>query len=50
MVAAAFAERNMDFADALHLGRSARCDALATFDRKPSTAAKAAGFDHVREA
>jgi predicted nucleic-acid-binding protein len=27
-------ERGMDFADALHLGRSRRCEALVTFDRR----------------
>ena len=26
------AERGMDFADALHLGAAARCEALLTFD------------------
>ena len=28
------AERGMDFADALHLGAAARCDAMLTFDRR----------------
>ena len=28
------AERGMDFADALHLGAAARCEALLTFDRR----------------
>ena len=28
------AENGMDFADALHLGAAARCDALLTFDRR----------------
>ncbi len=28
------AEAGMDFADALHLGAAARCDALLTFDRR----------------
>ncbi len=28
------AERGMDFADALHLGAAAQCDALLTFDRR----------------
>ena len=27
------AEKGMDFADALHLGASARCEAMLTFDR-----------------
>ena len=27
------AERGMDFADALHLGAAARCEAMLTFDR-----------------
>ena len=27
-----YAERGMDFADALHLGAAARCEALLTFD------------------
>ena len=28
------AERGMDFADALHLGAAAQCDAMLTFDRR----------------
>ena len=28
------AERGMDFADALHLGAAARCEAMLTFDRR----------------
>ena len=28
------AEKGMDFADALHLGAPARCDAMLTFDRQ----------------
>ena len=28
------AEKGMDFADALHLGAAARCEALLTFDRR----------------
>lgn len=43
------AEKGMDFADALHLGRSAHCDGFATFDRKFVKAAKAAGLEGVRE-
>jgi predicted nucleic-acid-binding protein len=52
IVAAAFdlAEKGMDFADALHLGKSAHCEGMATFDRKLVKAAKAAGFTGVREA
>lgn len=33
-------ENGMDFADALHLGSAARCDALLTFDRRFIRAAK----------
>ncbi|MBW8728685.1 MAG: type II toxin-antitoxin system VapC family toxin [Inquilinus limosus] len=44
------AEKGMDFADALHLGRSAHCEGFATFDRKFVKAAKAAGCEGVREA
>jgi predicted nucleic acid-binding protein len=43
------AEQGMDFADALHLGKSAHCDAFATFDRKFATAARTAGHTKVRE-
>lgn len=43
-------ERGLDFADALHLGKSAHCLGLATFDRKFVTAAQAAGYDGVQEA
>lgn len=43
------AEKGMDFADALHLGRSAHCEGFATFDRKFVKAAKTAGFEGVRE-
>jgi predicted nucleic-acid-binding protein len=39
----------MDFADALHLGRSADCEAFVTFDRKLANAARAAGHKGVRE-
>ena len=51
-VAAAFdlAERGLDFADALHLGRSERQDAFLTFDRKFVKAAQAAGIGFVQEA
>jgi predicted nucleic-acid-binding protein len=44
------AEKGMDFADALHLGRSAHCDGFATFDRKFVRAAKAAGYESMQEA
>ncbi len=43
-------EKGMDFADALHLGKSAHCEGLVTFDRKFVKAARAAGYDSVREA
>lgn len=52
VVAAALdlAENGLDFADALHLGRSAHCKGFATFDRKFVKAARAAGYDTVHEA
>lgn len=52
VVAAALdlAEKGMDFADALHLGKAAHCNGLATFDRKLVKAARAAGYEDVREA
>ncbi|GLS37777.1 hypothetical protein GCM10010869_33710 [Mesorhizobium tianshanense] len=43
-------ERGLDFADALHLSKSAHCTGFATFDRKFIKAAKAAGYDGVQEA
>ncbi len=43
-------EKGMDFADALHLEKSAHCERFMTFDRKFIKAAKAAGCDNVREA
>ncbi|MER9867003.1 type II toxin-antitoxin system VapC family toxin [Mesorhizobium sp. M0136] len=43
-------ERGLDFADALHLGKSAHCVGFATFDRKFVMAAQAAGYDGVQEA
>jgi predicted nucleic-acid-binding protein len=51
IVAAALdlAEKGMDFADALHLGKTAHCEGMATFDRKFVKAAKAAGYASVRE-
>ncbi|MBW8791208.1 type II toxin-antitoxin system VapC family toxin [Rhizobium leguminosarum] len=52
IVAAAFdlAENGMDFADALHLTKSAHCEEFVTFDRKFMKAAQAAGYEAVREA
>lgn len=52
VVAAAIdlAENGMDFADALHLSKSAHCEGLVTFDRKFVKAAKVAGYSAVREA
>ncbi|NKK65972.1 type II toxin-antitoxin system VapC family toxin [Rhizobium leguminosarum] len=52
IVAAAFdlAESGMDFADALHLTKSAHCEEFVTFDRKFMKAAQAAGYETVREA
>ncbi len=44
------AEKGMDFADALHLARSTQCTGFTTFDRKFAKAAKAAGYESVREA
>lgn len=49
-VALDLAEKGMDFADALHLGRTEHCDGFATFDRKFAKAAKAAGYEGVLEA
>ncbi len=43
-------EAGMDFADALHLRKSAHCAGLATFDRSFLKAARAAGYDGVQEA
>jgi len=52
IVAAALdlAERGMDFADALHLGKSTHCDGFVTFDRKLIQVAQTAGHDNVLEA
>ena len=44
------AEQGMDFADALHIRKSAHCDGFATVDRKLVKAAKAAGHVGVLEA
>lgn len=43
-------ETGVDFADALHLGKSAHCTGFATFDRKLIRAAQAAGLGDVQEA
>ncbi|MFT3691427.1 type II toxin-antitoxin system VapC family toxin [Paenirhodobacter sp.] len=52
LVAAALdlAEKGMDFADALHLVRSAHCEGFVTFDRRFVRATKAAGLETVQEA
>ncbi len=44
------AERGVDFADALHLGKASHCEAMVTFDREFIRAAKAVGVETVREA
>jgi predicted nucleic-acid-binding protein len=44
------AQTGMDFADALHLGKSVHCTGFATFDRKLVKAAKSAGHESVQEA
>lgn len=44
------AARGMDFADALHLGRSGHCDGFVTFDRRLTKAAAEAGNTAVRDA
>ena len=43
------AEAGMDFADALHLGGAAGCEALLTFDRRFVRAARSVGVETVRE-
>lgn len=52
IVAAALSssEAGMDFADALHLGKSAHCEAFITFDRKFLKSARASGYENVRKA
>ncbi|MBW8910045.1 MAG: type II toxin-antitoxin system VapC family toxin [Mesorhizobium sp.] len=45
-----FSEAGMDFADALHLVRSAHCEGYTTFDRKLVRAARLAGRAGVQEA
>ncbi|RWC50916.1 MAG: type II toxin-antitoxin system VapC family toxin [Mesorhizobium sp.] len=44
------AQTGIDFADALHLGKSAHCTGFATFDRKLVKAANSAGHESVQEA
>lgn len=43
-------EKGMDFAAALHLGKSAHCEGFVTFDRKFVRAARAGGYEHAQEA
>jgi predicted nucleic-acid-binding protein len=43
-----WAERGMDFADALHLAGCPSCDAFATFDRNLSNTARKVGATPVR--
>ena len=43
-------DKGMDFADALHLCKSAHCESFATFDRKLVKAAELAGRSGVQEA
>ena len=44
------ADKGIDLANALHLGRSAHCERFATFDRRFLKAARRAGETAVREA
>lgn len=44
------AEQGMDFADALHLGKSAQCDGFVSFDRRFVKLAQEAGFSDVQGA
>jgi predicted nucleic-acid-binding protein len=44
-----WAERGMDFADALHLAGAAGCDAFASFDRALQRTAAKLGAPEVRE-
>jgi predicted nucleic-acid-binding protein len=41
-------ERGMDFADALHLGKAAECEAFISFDRQLAAAASRVGTIPVR--
>ena len=43
------AEAGMDFADALHIERTDRCDAFFTFDRQLVTGARRRGLDRVKD-
>lgn len=43
------AERGMDFADALHIGKMSHCEGMASFDLKFVHAAKADSYDTVQE-
>lgn len=43
------AENGMNFADALHLGRSAHCEGIASFDREFVKATRSAGYRGVFE-
>lgn len=43
-------EKGMDFADALHLGKSAHCEGFVTFDRQFVRTARASGNEQVLDA
>jgi len=43
------AERGIDFADALHLGKASGCESFVTFDQKFIKAARREGIEGVRE-
>jgi predicted nucleic-acid-binding protein len=43
------AERGMDLADALHLGKASGCESFVTFDQKLIKAAQKEGIEGVRE-
>lgn len=43
------ADQGIDFADALHLSRSAHCTGFATFDRKFVKAARTAGHENIEQ-
>lgn len=45
--ALAWAERGMDFADALHLAQAGDCEAFVSFDARLAKAAKRAGVDAI---
>lgn len=44
------AEKGMDFGDALRLTRTGHCKGFVTFDRELVKAAKAAGYQGMRDA